>query len=133
MVGLGDLPGGPVSSQAYDASQDGSVIVGRGRTAFAGGHEAFIWDAAHGMRSLQEFLAADLGLDLTGWHLVEARGISDDGLTIVGWGLNPAFQVEAWLVIIPTIAYWGDALTTPLYPETEQLIRDMEPSRIWTK
>ena len=39
----------------------------------------------------------------------------------------------SWLVIIPVIAYWGDGLTQPLYPETELLIRDMEPSRIWTR
>ena len=29
------------------------------------------------------------------------------------------------LVIIPTINLWGGGLTEPLYPETEQLIRDM--------
>lgn len=39
----------------------------------------------------------------------------------------------AWLVIIPGIAIWGDARVDPLYPETEQLIRDMSPSRIWTR
>jgi putative OPT family oligopeptide transporter len=37
------------------------------------------------------------------------------------------------LIIIPGIAYWGDGLTAPLYPETEQLIRNMEPGRIWTR
>ena len=39
----------------------------------------------------------------------------------------------AWLVIIPGIAIWGESLTAPFYPETEQLIRDMSPSRIWTR
>ena len=39
----------------------------------------------------------------------------------------------SWLVIIPAIAYWGDARTVPFFPETVQLIHDMEPKRIWTR
>jgi putative OPT family oligopeptide transporter len=39
----------------------------------------------------------------------------------------------SWLVIIPVMAVWGEGRTTPLFPETEQLIRDMEPGRIWTR
>jgi len=37
------------------------------------------------------------------------------------------------LVIIPLIAWWGDARTVPLYPETESLIRDMTASQIWSR
>jgi len=37
------------------------------------------------------------------------------------------------LVIIPAIAWWGGDRTLPLYPETVQLIADMEPGRIWTR
>jgi len=39
----------------------------------------------------------------------------------------------SWLVIIPTIAYWGDARTAPFFPETVQLIHDMSASQIWTR
>jgi len=39
----------------------------------------------------------------------------------------------SWLVIIPAIAYWGDARTAPLFPETVQLIQDMSPRQIWTR
>jgi putative OPT family oligopeptide transporter len=39
----------------------------------------------------------------------------------------------AWLVIIPTIAWLGSDWSTPLYPETEQLVRDMTPARLWTR
>jgi putative OPT family oligopeptide transporter len=39
----------------------------------------------------------------------------------------------SWLVIIPAIAYWGDARTVPLFPETMQLIYDMSPGQIWTR
>ena len=39
----------------------------------------------------------------------------------------------SWLVIIPAIAYWGDARTEPFFPETLQIIRDMSPSQIWSR
>jgi len=39
----------------------------------------------------------------------------------------------SWLIIIPAIAYWGEARTVPFFPETMHLIRDMEPSQIWTR
>jgi len=39
----------------------------------------------------------------------------------------------SWLVIIPAIAYWGDARTAPFFPETINLIRDMSASQIWTR
>ncbi|MDH3490575.1 MAG: oligopeptide transporter, OPT family [Gammaproteobacteria bacterium] len=39
----------------------------------------------------------------------------------------------SWLIIIPAIAYWGDARTAPFFPETVQLIHDMSPRQIWTR
>jgi len=39
----------------------------------------------------------------------------------------------SWLVIIPAIAYWGDARLDPFFPETVNLIRDMSPSQLWTR
>ena len=39
----------------------------------------------------------------------------------------------SWLVIIPAIAYWGDARTAPFFPETVQIIHDMSASQIWTR
>ncbi|MFG6094761.1 hypothetical protein SPB21_05900 [Leptothoe sp. ISB3NOV94-8A] len=55
---------------------------------------AFIWDAVNGMRSLQAVFTDEFGLDLTGWKLGAATGISDDGLTIVGTGINPEGNFE---------------------------------------
>lgn len=37
------------------------------------------------------------------------------------------------LIIIPAIAYWGDARTVPLFPETVNLIKDMSAGEIWTR
>jgi probable HAF family extracellular repeat protein len=96
MVGLGDLAGGLFGSGVTDVSADGSVLVGHAQTA--SGTEAFIWDAANGMRNLKDVLvAAGLGADLTGWTLNYALGVSGDGLTIVGWGINPSGNDEAWM------------------------------------
>ncbi|HZW59330.1 MAG TPA: oligopeptide transporter, OPT family [Woeseiaceae bacterium] len=39
----------------------------------------------------------------------------------------------AWVVIIPSIATWGDAFNAPVFPEAEALIRDMSPGSIWTR
>ncbi len=99
-VGLGHInPIGTVfSSNAYDVSADGSVIVGVSTTD--SDERAFIWDQIHGMRDLNVVLS-NLGVDLTGWTLEEARSISSDGLTIVGNGINPDGNEEAFIAVIP--------------------------------
>jgi len=97
---LGELPGGIYFAGASDVSADGSIVVG---TSYSDeGAEAFIWDSANGIRELDEVLIG-LGLEqaLTGWELEEARGISDDGLAIVGTGVNPDGDLEAWIAILP--------------------------------
>ncbi|MBN1507063.1 MAG: hypothetical protein JW955_09470 [Sedimentisphaerales bacterium] len=98
MVGLGDFDGGDFWSMAEDVSADGSIIVGYGRTG--SGDQAFIWDAANGMRSLQAVLTSEYGLDLTGWQLEFAHAISANGLTIVGYGINPDGNTEAWIATL---------------------------------
>lgn len=98
MVGLGDLPGGGFDSFAYDVSADGAVLVGFGESQ--NGRAAAVWDAEHGLRSLCDVLGGD-GVDLSGWSLTVATGVSDDGLTIVGYGTNPNGDTEAWLAHIP--------------------------------
>ena len=52
------------------------------------------------MRSLQDVLVNDYGLDLTGWTLARAQGISDDGLVIAGYGTNPSGYTEGWVVYL---------------------------------
>lgn len=37
------------------------------------------------------------------------------------------------LVIIPAISLWGTDLSSPLFPETEKLIRDMTAGEIWNR
>jgi probable HAF family extracellular repeat protein len=133
MVGLGDLPGGGFFSEAYDVSADGSVIVGEsvansglfprrgfrwsaddGMTvlpdvpgvgptfsaesvsadgkvivgsAYSGNSvAAFAWDPFHGSRGIAELLTSQ-GVELNGFDLRTARGVSADGLTIAGLGV----------------------------------------------
>ena len=97
MVGLGNLSGGSISSVAWDASADGSVVVGLGSSS--SGHEAFIWDSTNGMQSLTGLLTA-YGLDLEGWSIDDAQGISADGKTIVGYGTNLDGFREGWIANI---------------------------------
>ena len=94
LVGLGDLPGGEFYSSARVVSADGTVVVGVSAGALE--HEAFLWDEVNGMRSLRDVLVAQ-GDNLTGWHHLTAQGVSADGQTIVGWGINPRGQTEGWL------------------------------------
>jgi len=100
MIGLGDLPGDVFSSQATDVSRDGSIVIGMSK-AVRFRNDAFIWDEINGMRSLQSVLTDDFGLDLTVWVLNEARSISADGNTIVGFGRNSEGRQEAFVATIP--------------------------------
>ncbi len=101
MVGLGDLPGGHVYGSATAVSADGSIVVGNSQVAYSR-QEAFIWDQANGMRSLTDVLTG-AGVNLDDWVDLHAYGISDDGRTIVGYGLRPSNRHEAWVATIEPI------------------------------
>lgn len=108
-IGLGDLPGGAFSSHAAGLSADGQIVVGTSITGsyspaegfFVHSTTAFIWDKNHGMRSLPAVLADEYGLDLRGWALWEATGISADGRTIVGNGVSPDGYWQTWIAQVP--------------------------------
>lgn len=68
----------------------------------------FIWDERRGMRPLARVLAGDFGLDFEGWVLDEATAISDDGTTIVGTGINPDGEQEAWRAVMYRNSREGD-------------------------
>ncbi len=96
MIGLG-IPTGGFSSKANGVSADGSTVVGY---FYDGEGKAFIWDSINGMRDIADILAAE-GIDMTGWRLNGANAISADGRFIVGSGMNPAGDQEAWIAEIP--------------------------------
>ncbi len=105
MEGLGDLPGGDYRSSASSVSGDGSYIGGSSYSD--AGSEAFVWDEVHGMRSVQDVLIGEYGFDLMGWQLTNLGGISFDGMTWVGAGINPQGQAEGW------VAHLGSTADTP--------------------
>lgn len=96
MQSLGHPPGG-ISSEAWDVSADGAVVVGVGDIDSV--NTPLIWDESHGPRNLVDILV-DLGLGpaIQGWRLYQATAVSADGTVVTGWGYNPQGTEEAWLV-----------------------------------
>jgi len=107
MVSLGQLPSGSTYSQANGVSADGSVVVGATTTVTIN-RVAFRWDPVNGMQIIAELLESE-DVDLTGWALLEAYGVSADGSTIVGYGINPDGFTEAW---VANISVGGSDLAT---------------------
>ncbi len=106
MIGLDPLDL-VVRSSAQAVSTDGRVIVG-GLTLPDGTEEAFLWNPVAGIRSISGILSQKFGQDLSGWQLLNATGLSYDGLTIVGEGINPSGQREGWIASIPRGPITGD-------------------------
>lgn len=100
MVSLARTGDEQTFSPARACNADGSVIVGQTRTFGAANGAAYIWTAGDGLRRLRDVLVRDYGLadELQGWVLDEATDVSQDGRVIVGVGINPAGQLEAWVV-----------------------------------
>ena len=77
-------------------SGDGSLVAGYCDVDSGSPHRPFVCTAALGMVDLNAYLAS-LGLDLTGWTLTDAQGLSADGSAMTGWGIYNGEQ-RAWLV-----------------------------------
>ena len=97
---LGDLPGGDYYSIALDVTANGNTVVGY--SFVDGSTRAFIWDQAHGMRSLQDVLEMEYGVNLGGRTLFRADSISDDGNVISGTGRLADGTNQSWIInLIP--------------------------------
>ena len=75
-------------------SADGSRVVGDGPDG------RILWIEGVGYVDLVALLERE-GLDLEGWELSVATGISDDGMVLSGIGSNPAGQREGWVATVP--------------------------------
>lgn len=91
---------GIIGSSATAVSGDGRTIVGWATTPT--GDTAMMWDADHGLRSIEVVLFSDYNTVLNGWRLIHANAISDDGRTIAGYGTNPQGQTEGWVLKLPS-------------------------------
>ncbi|MCB1101735.1 MAG: hypothetical protein KDL10_05200, partial [Kiritimatiellae bacterium] len=81
----------------YGVTPDGSIAVGSFKGSSSGPYYAVSHDTYNGVRNLLDVLTA-AGIDMTGWTLNAATGISADGSVIVGYGINPNGQQEAWVI-----------------------------------
>jgi len=103
MVGLGFLPGGSYSG-ANAVNADGAVVVGYSSDK-NGNSTAIKWTAGTGMQSIKDILIAN-GVNMAGWTLTEATGVSADGTVISGNAETPSNNNgEAWVATIPVNAF----------------------------
>jgi uncharacterized membrane protein len=86
---------------AYDLSADGSRLAGSVSNPFDR-PVAALWDADGSVALLEDHLDA-FGVDTGGWNLVEARALSDDGQTLVGYGYLDGVQQGYIAVLTPTV------------------------------
>jgi uncharacterized membrane protein len=100
MVPLGTVPGGRFPSEAWAVSDDGRVVVGEAYLEMPGPSIATIWTPEDGMRPLRDVLVANGIEAAAAWTLTIALGVSADGRTFAGEGVNPCGQDEAWIARI---------------------------------
>ncbi len=100
-IGLGRL--GDVGTSGASALTTsglfGTMVVGSSAAGIELGQadgRAFLWTSDLGMVDLKSFLTSR-GADLTGWTLTGATGISADGTTIVGNGVDAYGRDQAWI------------------------------------
>ena len=97
---LGTL-GGPMAA-ANDVSSDGSIVVGKSLTSsLTSSNRAFRWSAKKGMQDLRQALLSAGVTSVQNWTLFTATGVSADGKTMVGYGLNPSKQWESFRAVLP--------------------------------
>lgn len=80
ILGLGDLPGGSIWTEALAVNSNGTAVAGYGSALYGG--EAFRWTAATGMVGLGDLPG--------GSYNSKALAISGDGGTVVGYGTTAA-------------------------------------------
>ncbi len=87
------------NGQAHGVSGDGLLVVGSvqiGTTL-----RAVLWDRSSGIAHDLNELLPSRGANLNGFTLEHARGISDDGTIIAGFGRTPAFARDSWVAVLP--------------------------------
>lgn len=93
--------GGGWTENALALSDDGNSVVGSAWHPSLNASIAVMWDAQGNIRRLDEFVSQDLRIDLPGWMLTSATGISGDGRTIAGYGLNALGQTQGFVITVP--------------------------------
>ena len=97
MIELGGLANGvsPIETYARAIAAKADVIVGDAVTPQ--GPRAWIWTPTTGVQDLNTFLSSR-GVNLTGWTLTRADGLSENGDFIVGRGFNSLGLEDGFVV-----------------------------------
>jgi uncharacterized membrane protein len=137
MVGLG-IPAGCLGASATDLSADGSIIIGFCNLEPLGDETtAIIWDETNGYRSLHSVLT-DGGVDLVGWTIDAAWGISDDGTRIVGVATEPGLSGQSVAFVadlaapapVPALGPLGTLVFTAVLVVSGTLASRSRPERL---
>ncbi len=103
-VGMQPLtfPPGNAGAVATAVSDGGTMVAGYAQATFPGlPSAALLWTDTIGVVDLNVYLPT-LGVNLDGWELTAAFGMSADGRTIVGHGMHEIApgqsRTEAWIV-----------------------------------
>lgn len=98
--GMLPLTSDPIAWSAAD------LVSGDGRTVLISAHDSanwgtWIWDSSRGLRPLREALLTEHEIDMSGWSSLSVYGLSDDGLAILGKGIEPGGQERFWIARLP--------------------------------
>ena len=85
---------------ANDISNDG-LIVGNSTPEQGIDPLACVWEGGENLVDLKQWLSNNYNLNIGAWTLTDAIGISTDGSTIVGYGINPDGNTEGWVASVP--------------------------------
>ena len=102
MTSLGTLLAGGKPTSRMAMSADASVVIGQWANDCSPCIEptGFYWTQNTGILGFTDAMSSIYAIDFTGWTNVSPVDISDDGLTVVGFGFNPSSELEGWVAVL---------------------------------
>jgi len=94
------MDSGYVGATPTAISADGRRITGWAGRGGGGPDVAVLWEASGRLRPVSDLLSSEAVTATAGWSLTRARGISADGRTIVGEGIDPDGTGRGWIVTL---------------------------------
>jgi probable HAF family extracellular repeat protein len=104
MQSLGVLPSGVESGAQASGGPGGVAVIGYSDSFF--GLQATIWTPAGGLHPVRDLLV-QYGVDMNGWTLNNAYGVSSSGLVVAGTGVSQQGQ-RAWIAKLPVLPCYAN-------------------------